>query len=271
MPTEGTPHDRRAERHLQERAEPERGAAVPELVVHARSASSSSSTSAALRSLHPLAKEKPGRKPLKDIKTLKEDAVAVEKQSDEIKKRYSQICSRCLTRSRSMRTHARGTHANHSPDATFSRAAPRSPRPRCSPSRSAPRRRPRQAITPALIEAAKKEGKLAFYTAMDLDFAQRLGKAFEAKYGIAVRVERSGAERVFTRIGQEYTANIRAGRRRQHRRRRALHRLDAQRLARALPAGGGRQALRQGTTTIRTGCTSRRASWSRRSPTTPTW
>ena len=31
-----------------------------------------------------------------------------------------------------------------------------------------------------------------------------------AKYGIAVRVERSGAERVFTRIGQEYTANIRA-------------------------------------------------------------
>jgi iron(III) transport system substrate-binding protein len=66
------------------------------------------------------------------------------------------------------------------------------------------------AITPALIEAAKKDGKLSFYTAMDLDFANRLGKAFEAKYGIAVRVERSGAERVFTRIGQEYTANIRA-------------------------------------------------------------
>ena len=46
---------------------------------------------AALRSLHPQAKEKPGRKPLKDIKTLKEDAVAVEKQSDEIKSRYSKI------------------------------------------------------------------------------------------------------------------------------------------------------------------------------------
>ena len=68
-----------------------------------------------------------------------------------------------------------------------------------------------QAITPALVEAAKKEGKLAFYTAMDLAFAQRLGKTFEAKFpGISVRVERSGAERVFTRIGQEYTANIRA-------------------------------------------------------------
>ena len=46
---------------------------------------------AALRSLHPQTKEKPGRKPLKDIKTLKEDAAAVEKQSDEIKTRYSQL------------------------------------------------------------------------------------------------------------------------------------------------------------------------------------
>src|SRR5262245_43691825 len=66
-------------------------------------------------------------------------------------------------------------------------------------------------ITSALVEAAKKEGKLAFYTAMDLAFAQQLGKAFEEKFpGIAVRVERSGAERIFTRIGQEYGANIHA-------------------------------------------------------------
>ena len=36
-----------------------------------------------------------------------------------------------------------------------------------------------EAITPALIEAAKKEGKCAFYTAMDLEFAERLGKTFE--------------------------------------------------------------------------------------------
>ena len=44
---------------------------------------------------------------------------------------------------------------------------------------------------------------------MDLDFAQRLGKAFEAKYpGISAKVERSGAERVFQRIGQEYGAKI---------------------------------------------------------------
>jgi iron(III) transport system substrate-binding protein len=66
-------------------------------------------------------------------------------------------------------------------------------------------------ITPALIEAAKKEGKLVFYTAMDLQLAEYYGKMFEAKYpGIAVRVERSGAERVFQRIGQEYGSNIHA-------------------------------------------------------------
>jgi iron(III) transport system substrate-binding protein len=70
---------------------------------------------------------------------------------------------------------------------------------------------PATAVTPALIEAAKKEGKVRFYTAMDLQFAERLGKAFEAKYpGITARVERSGAERVFTRISQEYSSNIHA-------------------------------------------------------------
>lgn len=68
-----------------------------------------------------------------------------------------------------------------------------------------------EAITPALIEAAKKEGKLAFYTAMDLAFAQRLANTFEQKFpGISVRVERSGAERVFARISQEYSSNIHA-------------------------------------------------------------
>src|SRR5919109_1881733 len=66
-------------------------------------------------------------------------------------------------------------------------------------------------IRPTLVDAAKKEGKLAFYTAMDLAFAQQLGKAFEEKFpGISVRVERSGAERIFTRIGQEYGAKIHA-------------------------------------------------------------
>jgi len=66
-------------------------------------------------------------------------------------------------------------------------------------------------VTPALIEAAKKEGKLVFYTAMDLQLAERFGRTFEQKYpGIGVRVERSGAERVFQRIDQEYRSNIHA-------------------------------------------------------------
>ena len=70
---------------------------------------------------------------------------------------------------------------------------------------------PAEANTPALVEAAKKEGKCTFYTAMDLQFAEKLGKDFEAKFpGVNVRVERSGAERVFTRIGQEYSSNVHA-------------------------------------------------------------
>jgi iron(III) transport system substrate-binding protein len=46
---------------------------------------------------------------------------------------------------------------------------------------------------------------------MDLQLAERFGRTFEQKYpGIAVRVERSGAERVFQRIDQEYRSSIRA-------------------------------------------------------------
>ena len=70
---------------------------------------------------------------------------------------------------------------------------------------------PAEAVTPALIEAAKKEGKVVHYTSVDLPLAERVGKAFEAKYpGIAVRIERTGAERVFTRIAQERGSNIHA-------------------------------------------------------------
>ena len=66
-------------------------------------------------------------------------------------------------------------------------------------------------VTPALIEAARKEGQVMYYTSTDLPVAEKLAKAFEAKYpGIAVRVERTGAERVFQRIGQEYASNIHA-------------------------------------------------------------
>jgi iron(III) transport system substrate-binding protein len=68
-----------------------------------------------------------------------------------------------------------------------------------------------EAITPQLIEAAKKEGKVAFYTAMDIPIAERFARAFETQYpGIAVRVERTGSERLFQRLGQEYSSRIHA-------------------------------------------------------------
>src|SRR5437899_1743767 len=70
---------------------------------------------------------------------------------------------------------------------------------------------PAEEVTPALIEAAKKEGKVSFYSALELNTAERLARTFEAKYpGISVRVERSGAERIFQRIAQEQGSGISA-------------------------------------------------------------
>lgn len=66
------------------------------------------------------------------------------------------------------------------------------------------------ALTPELIAAAKKEGKIAWYTADDLVLATRVSKVFEAKYGVTVQLERSGAERIYQRIAQEYGSNINA-------------------------------------------------------------
>jgi iron(III) transport system substrate-binding protein len=67
------------------------------------------------------------------------------------------------------------------------------------------------AITPELIKAAQKEGRLNYYTSIDLPVAQPIAKAFEATFpGISVKVERSGAERVFQRISQEYASKIHA-------------------------------------------------------------
>ena len=70
---------------------------------------------------------------------------------------------------------------------------------------------PPEAITPQLIEAAKKEAKVVVYSAMDLPVGEKLGKAFEAQYpGIQVQIERSGSERLFQRIDQEFASGIRA-------------------------------------------------------------
>ena len=70
---------------------------------------------------------------------------------------------------------------------------------------------PPSEVTPSLIEAARKEGKVSFYTALELNTAERLARTFEAKYpDISVRVERSGAERIFQRIAQEQGSGINA-------------------------------------------------------------
>ena len=67
------------------------------------------------------------------------------------------------------------------------------------------------AISAGLVEAAKKEGKVVLYSSMDLPVGEKLGKAFEAAYpGISVQIERSGSERLFQRIDQEFASNIRA-------------------------------------------------------------
>ncbi|KQT61879.1 MULTISPECIES: extracellular solute-binding protein [unclassified Aureimonas] len=64
-------------------------------------------------------------------------------------------------------------------------------------------------VTPELEAAAKAEGKVVFYTATDVTVAEKLADLFKQKYpGIAVQVERAGSERVFQRIGQEYSSGI---------------------------------------------------------------
>jgi iron(III) transport system substrate-binding protein len=65
------------------------------------------------------------------------------------------------------------------------------------------------AVTPEFVAAARKEGKVVFYTSIDVQVAEQIARAFEAAYpGIAVQVERNGAERNFQRIGQERSAKI---------------------------------------------------------------
>jgi iron(III) transport system substrate-binding protein len=64
-------------------------------------------------------------------------------------------------------------------------------------------------VTPELVEAARREGRVSFYTAVDVEVAEKVKQAFETKYpDVKVQVERSGAQRIFQRIGQEYDSGI---------------------------------------------------------------
>ena len=59
------------------------------------------------------------------------------------------------------------------------------------------------------LEAAKKEGKVVWYTSLALPSAEKVAKLFEAAYpGIKVEVHRTGSERILSRVMQELKANI---------------------------------------------------------------
>lgn len=67
------------------------------------------------------------------------------------------------------------------------------------------------AVTPELVAAATKEGKIVWYASEDAQLVAAVSKAFEAKYpGITAQGERNGAERNFQRVSQEYGSNIHA-------------------------------------------------------------
>ena len=67
-----------------------------------------------------------------------------------------------------------------------------------------------QETTPAMVAAAAKEGKVSWYTSVDVKVAEAVAKAFRTEYpNIEIDVERAGSERVFQRINQEYQSAIR--------------------------------------------------------------
>ena len=61
----------------------------------------------------------------------------------------------------------------------------------------------------ALIQAARKEAKMVWYTSLALPSSTAIAHAFQNKYkGIEVEVHRSGSQRVLQRVMQEATAGI---------------------------------------------------------------
>ncbi len=61
----------------------------------------------------------------------------------------------------------------------------------------------------ARVDAAKKEGKVVWYTSLALPSAEKVAKLFEAAYpGIKVEVHRTGSQRILQRVMQELQANI---------------------------------------------------------------
>jgi iron(III) transport system substrate-binding protein len=59
------------------------------------------------------------------------------------------------------------------------------------------------------IEAARKEGKVVWYTSLALTSSEKVAKLFETAYpGVKVEVHRTGSQRILQRMMQELQANI---------------------------------------------------------------
>ena len=66
-----------------------------------------------------------------------------------------------------------------------------------------------QETTPAMVAAAEKEGKVVWYSSVDVKVGEAVAKVFRETYPkIEIEVERAGSERVFQRINQEYQSGI---------------------------------------------------------------
>ena len=62
----------------------------------------------------------------------------------------------------------------------------------------------------ARLEAAKKEGKVVWYTSLALSSSEKVAKLFETAYpGVKVEVQRTGSQRILQRMMQELSSNIR--------------------------------------------------------------
>ena len=101
---------------------------------------------------------------------------------------------------------------------------------------------PPEPVTQALVDAAKKEGQVSYYTSTDLPVAEKVAKAFEAKYPGISRPHRAHRRRARVPAHRPGIFLQHPRRRcRQFLGRRAFHRLEARRHSVALRARGCRE------------------------------
>ena len=66
-------------------------------------------------------------------------------------------------------------------------------------------------VSQNLVDAARKEGTVVWYTSVETSVAEEIARKFEAKFaGVKVDVNRTGSERVMQRVLQEAEANVKA-------------------------------------------------------------